>query len=644
MSLLDAIQKIEKPTFRKLLFNELADVLEMPPPMDLVEWANTYRFLPSNSAESGRFRSERMIVALEPMRCVTDDSIREITLMCPTQMLKTELLLNTAFYYTHHDPSPIIFVLPKVADAKMISVERFTKSMLISPALKAIYDKYSGDGNTILTKNFLNTISFASANNPSDLASRSVRIVLADEVDKYTRSAGTEGDPLLIVGERTEWYSGYEKIIKTCSPTIKGLSRIEEEYHNSDMRVYMHKCPDCGQDYVPDFDINVIIPGYSDGKPKWKKAYMMCHMCEHIYSEGDRLKSIKDGHYHKQNPEVTHHAGFNMSRLSSPFPVVQNMARKRIEAGNDQNKIMVFVNTQKGQSYQMRGMAFGWKALYDKRETYKIGIVPADVIHIICGVDIQEDRIVAEYIGVCKYMEVYSIKTYVELGDIDDEKFRVKIARKLLDPMKDTNNAIRHTKLINIDSNYKTQSVYALVSIMKGKTDVRPVHGKYNGSDIVASPKAVGITIGGKRRKSSVKLWGVNSSLIKETIYGYYQLEAPTQEQKEIGMPYPSGFFHTPEYGDDYYKESTAEIREEQIDKNGNIKYEWVKIRKENHYLDTKVYAYAGTNMLGMDGWNAEKWESEYQSRQGQRQERREKRLTPTIDVTQDNGNLRIRR
>lgn len=644
MSLLDAIQRVEKPTFRSLLFNELAKAIEIPPPMNLVEWANKYRYLPSNSAENGKFRSERMVVALEPMKAVTDDDIREITLMCPTQMLKTELLLNTAFYYTHHDPSPIIFVLPTAGQARMISVERFTKSMKVSPVLKEILDKYSADGNTILQKNFLNTVSFASANNAGELASRSVRIVLADEVDKYTRSAGMEGDPLLIVGERTEWFSGYEKIIKTCSPTIKGLSRIEEEYENSDMRIYMHQCPDCGKDYVPDFDRNVYIPDYSSGNPKWRKAYMFCHMCEHIYSEGDRLKSIKDGHYHKQNPEVTHHAGFNMSRLSSPFPVVQKMAKKRIEAGNDQNKIMVFVNTQKGQSYQMRGMAFDWKALYNKRETYKIGVVPEDVIKIVAGVDIQDDRLVVEYLGVAKYLEVFSIKISVELGDVDDESFRVKVARKLMEPMNDINGVPRQIDLINIDANYKTQSVYQLVSIMKnGKTDVRAVHGKYTGSDIIAPPKNVGITVSGKKRRSSIKLWGINSSLIKESIFGYYQLEAPTQEQIKSGMPYPSGYFHTPEYGDDYYKESTAEVREEQIDKRGDIKFEWVKIRKENHFLDTKVYGYAGFNMLGMDGWNANKWEAAYSARLGVKR-RSEKGLTTAPNVTQSNGNPRIRR
>lgn len=646
MSLLDTLEKIQKPSFKSLLFKELADVIEIPPELNLVEWANKYRFLPSNSAESGKFRSERMLVAVEPMLAVTDENIREITLMCPTQMLKTELLLNTAFYFTHHDPSPIIFVLPTDKQARMISIERFTKSMKVSPVLKKILDKYSRDGNTILQKNFLNTISFASANNSGDLASRSVRIVLADEVDKYTRSAGAEGDPLLIVGERTEWYSGYEKIIKTCSPTIKGLSRIEEEYENSDMRIYMHKCPDCKKDYVPDFDRNVFIPGYTEGKPKWNQAYMFCHQCEHTYSEGDRLWSIENGHYHKQNPAIKHHAGFNMSRLSSPFPVVQKMAKKRIEAGNDQNKIMVFVNTQKGQSYQMRGMAFDWKALYEKREDYKIGVVPDECIKVVAGVDVQADRIIVEYLGIAKYLEVYSIQAEVLIGDIDDEKARNTFARKLNEPLFDMNGVKRKIEMLNIDANYKTQSVYNLVTTMRASqnvVEVRAVHGKYTGSDVIAPPKNVGVTIGGKKRKSSIKLWGVNSSIIKETIFGYYQLEAPTEEEIKTGVPYPYGFFHTPEYGDDYYKESTAEVREEEIDKRGNISFAWVKIRRENHFLDTKVYGYAAMNMLGMDLWDASRWQLEYNNRIGVVEKPKKSKPAQTTTVN-SNGNIRIRR
>ena len=40
------------------------------------------------------------------------------------------------------------------------------------------------------------------ANSPASLASRPVRVVLADEIDRYPASAGQEGDPFSLARKR----------------------------------------------------------------------------------------------------------------------------------------------------------------------------------------------------------------------------------------------------------------------------------------------------------------------------------------------------------------------------------------------------------------------------------------------------------
>lgn len=642
----------ERHTFIKQLNAVITKVFDVPPEMTLIEWANTFRYLPKSSAESGKWRSERMFCALEPMQAVTDPNIRRITIMSPTQLMKTELLLNTAFYFIHHDPSPILFVLPTTNLARMVATERFEASMQYSPVLQDLLDFYSDQPNTILQKNFHAPVSFASANNPGELASRSIRILLMDEVDKYPRSSGKEGDSILIAGERTEWFQGEEKIIATCSPTIKGLSRIEEEYENSDMRVFMHKCKHCDFEFAPDIYRNMYIPGKDEGKPKPKKAQMVCHNCDTLWSEADRIFSIQKGHYHKQNPEVTDHAGFNMSRFASPFEVVPKIANKLIEAGNDQMKLMVVINTQMGQSFRMTGSSFEWKDLYNKREDYKIGVVPEDAIYLFDGVDVQSDCVYRETIAVCKGLETYVVKAEVIDGDIDEEKDRIRIAKILKEPLLDTNGVSRKHDIINIDAGYKTNSVIALVALMRADgTEVRLVNGQGTQSEPISAARKVQVRMSGVKRKSSLKLFPVNSSLLKETIYGFYSLEAPTESELKSGMPYPAGYHHIPQLDEDYFKQATSEVRDEEEDTKGQIKYIWRKIRRENHFLDCKVYAFAAIYMKNLDTLTYLQWEEIYKQRPGaikknepKKNFKHEKDLTRDNKVTKNRGGLRITR
>lgn len=48
------------------------------------------------------------------------------------------------------------------------------------------------------------------ANSPAGLASRPIRILLCDEVDRFPLSAGTEGDPVDLASKRmtTYWNRG----------------------------------------------------------------------------------------------------------------------------------------------------------------------------------------------------------------------------------------------------------------------------------------------------------------------------------------------------------------------------------------------------------------------------------------------------
>ena len=105
-----------------------------------------------------------------------------------------------------------------------------------------IYHKTFGGGN----------LTFVGANSPASLASRPKRIIIGDEIDRFPNSAGEEGDPCKLAEKRSTTFWN-KKVIWTSTPTIKGASKIEEFFENSDKRKYFIKCPDCYMEQILEF-------------------------------------------------------------------------------------------------------------------------------------------------------------------------------------------------------------------------------------------------------------------------------------------------------------------------------------------------------------------------------------------------------
>ncbi len=94
-----------------------------------------------------------------------------------------------------------------------------------------------------------------------------------------------------------------------------------------------------------------------------------------------------------------------------------------------------------------------------------------------------------------------------------------------------------------------------------------------------------------------VKMWPVNGSMIKEELYRWLGLARPTEES---GIPHPPGYCHFPKYGEEYFKQLTAEQLVTRVVK-GYRRGEWQKTRDRNEALDCRVYARAAAAVHGMD-------------------------------------------
>lgn len=400
------------------LFGRIFSVLAPPPDMTISQWADEYRRLSSeSSAEPGRWRTSKAPYQREIMDAICDMKVQKVVVMSAAQIGKTDaLILNPIGYYMHYDPSPIMVLQPTIQMAETFSKDRLSPMLRDTPALRdKVNDKNRNSGNTILQKIFPGGhVTMVGANSASSLASRPIRILLADEIDRYPATAGNEGDPLLLAGKRlTTFWNKKEVCVST--PTIKGLSRIEVEYEHSTQEEWNVPCPECGA-YTPIEWANIIFH-----KENLDDIGCACPACGVVSDETAWKEQFKKGKFVAKFPERKVR-GFHLNALSSLFVEWREIVEKFITANAEKKKgnielLKVWTNTEMGQTWEEEGEQIETDDLYARREKYNCE-VPEDVLVLTAGVDVQDDRFEAEVVGWGVDKESWGIKYQVIYGDL----------------------------------------------------------------------------------------------------------------------------------------------------------------------------------------------------------------------------------
>lgn len=604
-----------KLKIKKQIKKVMKKCLSPPPKLNLVEWADTYRYLPDNSAEAGRWKTSRVHAARKPMMSVSNPEVQEVTVMSCIQFMKTELMLNTALFYMHQEPSPIMYVAPKKETAEAWSKERLVKSVNCTPVVSDIFtNNRRGEGNTITQKQFAGgQISIVSARNPTDLAMRACRIMLFDECDKYPINVGAgeagsggEGDPITVAWGRATTYGKRAKKITACSPTVDGKSRIQQEYKNSNMSVFYQPCPHCDFAKVLTWT-DVIIPRDEKKNFIHKDAAICCSECGSLWNESDRKKSIRNGYWIATKPEITWHHGYKVSSLASPFTPVSILAKEFSDAQNNPEKLKAFYNTRMAEVWREIGEQPDWERLYERREKYNPKIIPEGGLLTTCGIDVQKDFLYYEIMAWGRKKESWSLDVGIIEGNIEDQETKNRL-EEFLDQLLINSKGVEVPIMKTcIDSGYNTNEVYSFCRHY-GSASVVPVKGEDNLMTPIGTPTLVDVTVSGKRMSRGMQLWKVGSSIIKEQIYRWLNAKKPTDEDLLNGRTYPTGYSHFPEWDEEYFKQLTAEVYTKKTDNRGFFKFIWEKLRKDNHFLDCRVYNRAASAMLQIDRMNEGNW------------------------------------
>lgn len=396
--------------------------LKPPPELTLSQWADRYRMLSAeSSAEPGRWHTDKAPYQREIMDAIGDAHIRRVVIMCAAQLGKTELLLNILGYFMAYAPAPILVMQPTLDMGQTFSKDRLAPMIRDTPVLRGLVDvKSRYAGNTILKKNFPGGhITIVGANSATGLASRPIKVLLADEVDRYPGSAGTEGDPLSLAQKRQTTFWD-KKTVMVSTPVIKGHSRIETEYNQSTREEWNVPCPECGH-YQPFVWANLIF----DPDDLQKEIVYKCERCGCVANEYRWKQQSQQGRFVAEN-HGAETRGFHLNTLASTFcgwkEIVQKfiVAKEQLDQGNPEG-MKVWVNTELGETWEERGEQVEDTELFNRREIYD-AVVPEEVLVLTAGVDVQDDRFEVEIVGWGVGKESWGIRYQKIYGDMLKEQ------------------------------------------------------------------------------------------------------------------------------------------------------------------------------------------------------------------------------
>ena len=531
-----------------------------------------------SSAEAGRWHTSRAEYQRGIMDAISNPAIRDVVVMAGAQVGKTEMLLNCIGFHIAHDPSPILVVQPTLEMAQSFSKDRLAPMLRDTPALRGkVKDPRSRDANNTTTHKVFpgGHISLVGSNSASGLASRPIRIVLCDEVDRYPASAGSEGDPIQLARKRSATFFN-RKIAMVSTPTNKGASRVESAFEESDKRRFFVPCEDCGHEQT----LRWANVRWDKDQPE--TACYVCEECGSVWDDAKRYRAVRRGEWHATE-EYKGIAGFHINGIYSPWTPLADAVRDFLSAKRMPETLRVWTNVYLAESWEDQG---------ERVDDYDVAQRAEEVTEylderveiITAGVDCQDDRLEIEVVGWGKDEESWSVdyrtlygdpstpQIWADLDSVLSQKYETEDGREL----------IIRSACIDSGGHY-TQSVYNYVRPREGKRifAIKGMAGEQR--PIVSRPS--------KNNIGKIKLFTLGVDNIKELIFSRLKITIEG-----------AGYCHFPDNRpDEYFKQLAASEKIVTRFHKGFPKREFVKTRNRNEALDCRVYAYGALAILNLN-------------------------------------------
>ena len=274
------------------------------------------------------------------------------------------------------DPCPMIVMFAKEQAAKEFNSEKFSPMAEVTPQVREripVTSKRSADNRWSLKGFPGGFLKFVGSNSASSVKSTPAPVVAVEEPDDCNVNVDGQGDTITLLEERTKTFPR-RKVIFGGTPTIEGISRVDEDYKGSDQRLLVRE-PVTWEDNAP-----VVHEAFGRAQPE--TAFYVCPHCGARWTDLEKNAAVRKGHWEATAP-FHGVAGFYINELYSPFAgsmlrylVEKYLTALKLMAEGDDSKLRSFTNNQLGLPYAYTSDLPPAEVLEEREEDYGELTVP----------------------------------------------------------------------------------------------------------------------------------------------------------------------------------------------------------------------------------------------------------------------------
>lgn len=562
--------------------------------------------LPSDSAQPGRYNSNLTPYVIPFGDAISSGDYKRAFIAMMAQGGKSMTMENAVGWKLDTDPEPILYIGPTKTNVTKVvepKIDRMIRGCVSLKKKTLFGQKYTS------TKKIVSGTSFrlAWAGSTTEIKADTASLVLVDEIDEITIESRGQGSIIPLADARHKSYPN-GITVGASTPTTGTVSSefLEtglEHWVTSDKvdsaiwllwqagtrHEWAMPCPHCKEYFIPRF---YLLRWPDDATPAnvHKMAFLACpnngceiESCDREWMN-ERGRAVSPGQKIHKNGRIVgdgiESTDFTLwvSGIANPFLSLGELASKWLRAVRtvDESAIAGVLNTDFGELFSTGGEAPTEDAVLLHRTDYRIGDVNSNIRIIVVGVDVQKNRLVYVVRGFGFQFESWLIDRGEIWGDTTNDEVWLD-----LEDLLDTEFDGRPINRMLVDSGYLADMVYKFCRRNKGRAVATKGHDRI---DRPFYASKIDVNSRGKVIKKGLQLWHFCSDTMKTWVHGRVNRERDL----------PGQWWLPSDIDNDYCKQIIAEERVEKAS-GGTV---WIRVAKDNHYLDCEAMCFLGSKML----------------------------------------------
>ena len=565
---------------RKLFMRCIHKSLSRPERLTVSQWAEKYRILTDNSALPGRWSNAITPYLVEIMDSFNDPYIQNINFVKSTQVGGTETLINATGWIITQNPSPTMIVYPNDELAKDVSNDKLKPAYQKTREIKSRFFQTKSSEKNLRFRGM--NLYLRSGNTPAALASKAIKYLFFDEIDKMAGATKKEANPYHLAVERTKTY-GYSKKIYTCStPTLKSnyIWRFHERAEVQ--KYYFVPCPHCGEMIILKWQ-QVRFQNDEDNKmtieERAETASYYCQECGAEITDSEKRAIIRQGEWRdmkKTCREKPTSVSFHINALYSFFVSWKDIALEFLRSKDDPEELQNFINSWLAEPWEDTTVKTSEELVMQRQAEEPQGVVPDWAVMLTAGVDVQETSV---YYDIVAWGAEWTSQSIIhgQLLSLNDLEMYMNAEYK------NSSGEQFYVNLCLIDSGDQTTEIYAFCLRHEWAIPVKGIDGGNNHYRVT------------KINRKGAEYDGQQLILVDG---GKYKDSIARRLQKENGIG--SCMVHA-DCDLEYAKQLTAEHKvAEGSGQRRRLVWRPKVSHGDNHFTDCRVYASAAADICGV--------------------------------------------